>query len=72
MKAFLAFLMAHKTKLTGAMLVSIGSLQANSAFFQAGPDPLLTPRQFSVFTIGAGMFVALLGFLNNPKPKNSG
>lgn len=59
----LRFTNRHKTKITGALLVVIGSLQANAQFMQE----LLTPRQYAFFTIGAGMFVALLGFLNAPK-----
>lgn len=67
MKLFL-FLNRNKTKITGALLVVIGSLQANAEFMQS----LLTPKQYAMFTIAAGMFVALLGFLNNPKPTDSG
>lgn len=59
---FLRFLNSHKTKITGVLLIGIGSLQANAAFMQT----LLTPRQYAYFTIGAGMFVAMLGFLNHP------
>lgn len=59
----LRFTNRHKTKITGALLVIIGSLQANATFMQE----LLSPRAYAMFTIAAGMFVALLGFLNAPK-----
>lgn len=64
MSAFLHFLNANKTKLTGLALVAIGSLQANSAMVQT----LLSPNEYAWFTVGAGVLVATLGFLNNPKP----
>lgn len=57
----------HKTKITGLFLVLIGSLQANSSVLQT----LLTPKQFAWFTVAAGLFVALLGFLNNPPSSDS-
>ncbi len=52
----------HKTKITGMLLVLVGSLQASSTSVQA----LLSPRQYALFTILIGLVVALLGFLNNP------
>jgi hypothetical protein len=54
----------HKTKITGLLMVVIGSLQANSAVL----EQLLSPKQFAWFTVGAGVVVAGLGFLNSQKP----
>lgn len=51
----------HKTKITGALLVLIGALQANSATLQA----LVTPKSFAWFTVAAGAVVAVLGFFNS-------
>jgi hypothetical protein len=60
---FLRWLNANKTKMTGLLLVLIGSLQANSSAIQQ----LLTPEQYAWLTVALGLLVALLGFLNNPK-----
>lgn len=54
----------NKTKITGAALVALGSLQANSEAMRA----IMTPEQFAWFTVLAGVFVALLGFINSNKP----
>ena len=53
----------HKTKITGALLVFIGALQANSQTIQG----LVSQETFAWFTVGAGAFVAVLGFLNSHK-----
>lgn len=66
MKKFLRFLNSHKTKITGGLLIAMGSLQANAAMVQT----VLNPHQFALFTICAGALVALLGFLNSA-PKSS-
>lgn len=55
------FLNQHKTKITGLLIALIGALQANSAVIQT----LVTPEQFAWFTVGAGVFVALLGVVNS-------
>lgn len=53
-------LLTHPTRITGMLLVIVGSLQANSAVFQE----LLSPTQYGMFTIATGVIVAGLGFLN--------
>lgn len=58
---FLTWLNTHKTKITGAILVAVGSVQANATMLQ----PLMSPRGYAVFTIAAGVLVAVLGFLNS-------
>jgi hypothetical protein len=55
----------HKTKITGALLVLIGALQANSQTIQG----LVSPETFAWFTVGAGALVAVLGFLNSNKDR---
>jgi len=50
----------HKTKLTGALLVAIGAFQANSEAFRT----LVSPKGFAWITVGLGVLVALLGFIN--------
>ena len=65
MQKLLAFINRHKTKLSGLSLVVVGALQTNATALQA----LLTPRQFAWFTVGAGLFVGVLGFLNSRAPK---
>lgn len=52
----------NKTKVVGVLLIALGSLQANASFMQS----VLSPKQFSWFMVGAGVLVAVLGFLNNP------
>lgn len=54
----------NKTKITGGALVVIGSMQANSEAMRA----IMSPEQFAWFTVLAGVFVALLGFVNSNKP----
>ena len=55
---------AHKTKLTGVLLIALGAIQSNATYIQA----ILSPRGYALAMICAGVFVAVLGFLNNPKP----
>lgn len=64
MREIFAVINRHKTKLTGMSLVVIGALQTNSTMLQA----LMTPRQFAWFTVGSGVVVAVLGFLNGRRP----
>ena len=66
MRKLFLFLNRNKTKITGMMLVAIGSVQANSALLQS----VLTPKQFAWVMVGGGVLVATLGFLNNPKPQD--
>jgi bacteriorhodopsin len=54
------WILRNPTKITGAIIVVIGALQTNTTALQA----LMTPKQFAWFTVGAGAFVALLGFVN--------
>ena len=55
------FLNAHKTKIVGGLIVISGALQANSTAVQS----LLSPREYAWFTVGIGVVVAILGFLNS-------
>lgn len=64
MKAVLRWIYNNKTKLTGGVLVAVGAMQANATAMQA----LLSPGHFAWFTVGAGVLVAVLGFLNSHKP----
>jgi len=64
MRAILRSLYNNKTKLTGLLLVVIGALQTNATALQS----LLTADQFAWFTVGAGVLVAVLGFMNSHKP----
>ena len=59
-------LQTHPTRITGLLLVIVGSLQANSEVFRS----LLSPTQYGLFTIGTGVVVAALGFLNAGRAKN--
>lgn len=51
----------NKTKITGALLVAFGVVQTQSETVRE----LLSPVAFSWFTIGVGVVVAVLGFLNS-------
>ncbi len=51
----------NKTKITGALLVAFGVLQTQSETIRG----LLDERSFAWFTIGVGVIVAVLGFLNS-------
>lgn len=64
MKDFGILLYNNKTKITGFLLVVVGSLQANAAMVET----LLTERQFALFTIIVGCIVAGLGFINGKRP----
>lgn len=64
MKKLGIFLYNSKTRITGLLMVVIGSLQANSSVLES----VMTPKQFAWFTVGAGCLVAGLGFLNSQKP----
>lgn len=62
-REFAAMLNRHKTKITGAVLVVLGAVQANATALQAA----LSPQAYAWTMVGAGCFVALLGFLNGRK-----
>ena len=62
-KEALAMLNRHKTKITGGVLVVLGAVQANATALQAA----LSPQAYAWTMVGAGCFVALLGFLNGRK-----
>ena len=55
------FLNAHKTKIVGLLLAALGSVQANSGAIQS----IISPQHFAYLTIGAGVLVAILGFINS-------
>ena len=59
----LAMLNRHKTKITGGVLVVLGAVQANATALQAA----MSPQAYAWTMVGAGCFVALLGFLNGRK-----
>jgi hypothetical protein len=59
----LAWLQRNPTKLTGFLLVILGSVQANSVSLQS----VLTPAQYAWFTVVVGGIVAGLGFLNGSR-----
>jgi len=63
MMRFISFLNRHKTKISGGVMVVIGSVQAQAVIIQ----PFMSPKHFALFTIAAGGFVALLGFLNGQR-----
>lgn len=65
MKAFLAWLDRHKTKLTGAALVALGAIQSNALLIQ----PVLSPKAYAALMVGAGVVVSVLGFLNSRGPE---
>ena len=44
-------------------MVVVGAVQAQAVVIQ----PFMTPKHFALFTIAAGSFVALLGFLNGQR-----
>ncbi len=56
-----AFLKRHPTKITGLALALVGSLQAQANTIQS----FMTPKHFAVFTVCAGVVVAVLGFINS-------
>lgn len=62
-RRFLAYLWQHPTKITGFLLVILGSVQANSLSLQS----VLTPAQYAWFTVIVGCLVAGLGFLNGTR-----
>lgn len=55
------YLRTHPTRITGFLLVVLGTLQANSPQLQA----LLSPKVYAFVTIIVGALVAGLGFLNS-------
>lgn len=57
----LSFINSHKTKLTGALLVALGAVQANAGTIQT----VIPPRAFAWMTFGIGVMVAVIGFLNS-------
>lgn len=61
---FLTWLNQHKTKITGAVLVAIGAVQANATMLQ----PLMSPHSYALAMVLAGVVVAVLGFLNSRSP----
>jgi hypothetical protein len=60
------FLKTHPQKLTGLLLVVIGSVQANLTMLQ----PLVSPKAFAVGTMITGALVAALGFINTTKKED--
>ncbi len=62
---FLTWLNQHKTKITGAVLVAIGAVQANATMLQ----PLMSPRAYALSMVVAGVVVAVLGFMNSRPPQ---
>lgn len=60
---FLEWLNRHKTKLTGFLLVVLGSVQANLTILQSSLDP----QTYAVTTIVIGAVVAAIGFVNGRK-----
>ena len=62
---FLTWLNQHKTKITGAVLVAIGAVQANAKMLQ----PLMSPRAYALSMVVAGVVVAVLGFMNSRPPQ---
>ncbi len=63
MTKFLALINAHKTKVSGYLLIVVGALQTNSSAVQS----LISPKQFSLFTVGAGILIAVIGHMNSAK-----
>ena len=61
MSKLISFLNAHKTKIMGGMLVAVGALQTNSSSVAA----MMSPKHFAIFTVGVGVVVAVLGFINS-------
>ena len=61
MSSIIAFLKKHPTKITGFMLATVGALQAQASTLQS----FLSPRHFAYFTVGAGIVVSILGFINS-------
>jgi hypothetical protein len=58
-------LKTHPTRLTGFLLVVLGSLQASSEQIRA----LITPEAYAIATIVVGALVAGLGYLNARQPE---
>jgi hypothetical protein len=58
------FLYNHKTKITGMLLVACGAVQANATSIQE----VVSPHTYAWFTVGIGVLVAVLGFVNSSKP----
>ena len=56
-----AFLKRHPTKITGGALALVGAIQAQATTIQT----FMTPKHFAVFTVGAGVLVSILGFINS-------
>lgn len=63
-REFAAMLNRHKTKITGALVAMLGVVQTNAAALQAA----MSPQAYAWTMVGAGCFVALLGFLNGRRP----
>jgi len=55
------FLKRHPTKITGGALALVGAIQAQATTIQT----FMTPKHFAVFTVGAGVVVSILGFINS-------
>lgn len=66
MSKLIAFFNAHKTKIVGAILVAMGSLQANASTVQS----MMNPKHFAMFTVGVGLLVAILGFVNSSQSQS--
>lgn len=65
MKEFLNWLNGHKTKLTGAVLVTLSYIQTNPAL-----KDLMTEKTYAWTMFFVGMFVIFLGFLNGNSGAN--
>jgi hypothetical protein len=59
-----SYLKTHPTRITGVLLVVLGSLQAYSEQIRA----LITPEAYAVATIVVGVIVAALGYWNAQQP----
>lgn len=59
------FLNANKTKLAGAIVVTLGYLQLPAV--QAELAKVLSPGALAISTIVLGAAVSFFGFLNNPR-----
>ncbi len=59
--SIIAFLKKHPTKITGFLLAAVGALQAQASTIQS----FMAQNHFAMFTVGAGIFVSILGFINS-------
>ncbi len=59
---------AHKTKITGFLLVVLGAVQAASVHLQA----IFSPFVFAAIMAVVGVLVAIIGFLNSTWEDDNG